>query len=345
MHFTRKSVTLSALLFFGCMAQSSTVLVVQEGPGKVMAFDADKPEIRSDIPVGNMPHEIVVSVKGQTAYVSNFGLLEVNHKIGVAGKTISVIDVAHARERQRFQLPGDLAAPHGLKLRPPAESELFTNAEVGEAMIVFDASSGAVKRTFPLPPKVHNFIFSADGAALFAFSTTGEISRLDPATGKVEARHQSASPRGLAFTADRSALIVSGIGELELLNPRDLTVLKRYSHLGVRQIFYPAASLDGRFLFAPAVLDGVVLVIDASTGGVLHRVATGSPLLLVPAGPNTIWISNVLVPPAMLPPGVPHRPGSVTRLDLNTFESTDVPGIVDANGLAVSPVRLSRPPL
>jgi hypothetical protein len=62
-------------------------------------------------------------------------------------------------------------APHGLKLRPPRYKELFTNAEEGrEEMIVFDARSGAVLRTFPPPHGVHNFVFDTDGTALFAYN-------------------------------------------------------------------------------------------------------------------------------------------------------------------------------
>ena len=82
--------------------RTATILVVQEGLGKVIAFDSSRPEIRAEIRVGQMPHEIALSSNGRTAYVSNFGLLEVNHKIGTPGKTISVIDVSRGIERQRL---------------------------------------------------------------------------------------------------------------------------------------------------------------------------------------------------------------------------------------------------
>ena len=135
---------------------------------------------------------------GSTAYVTNFGLLEADQKAGTPGNTISVIDVARAAEVRRFKIgPSLLAAPHGLKLRPPADTELFTNAESGDAMVVFDAASGKVKRGFPLPAGVHNFIFSANGSSLFAFSTNGQVFRLNSEDGRVEAKTDSVSPRGL----------------------------------------------------------------------------------------------------------------------------------------------------
>ncbi len=320
-----------------------TVLVVQEGLGKVTAFDSATLRMTAEIAVDPKPHEIAVSSDGRTAYVSNFGWLEVNHKVGIAGKTISVIDVDRGIEKQRFVLPaGKAAAPHGIKLRPPQEQELFTNAEEGDLMLVLSAASGQMLRSFPLPQNIHNFIFSDDGSMLFAFSTAGEVFRIRAQDGHVEAQRRVSSPRGLAWTADGSMLIVSGRGELEMLNPADLAVVRTLPNLPVHQIFYPASSPDGRFIFAPAVLDGIVLVLDAHTGQVTREIRTGSPLsvTIAPEG-RTAWVSNVLVPDSMLPPDSAPRAGGVTELNLTTFEMKQVPGIVDANGLAVSAVPVS----
>jgi len=323
------------------LSQNVTIVVVEEGLGKVVEIDPAHPTHPTEIQVGLKPHEIAVSSDGRTAYVSNFGLLEANLRVGIPGKTISVIDLAKGTEVQKFTLPQEnLAAPHGVKLRPSntkaPESELFTNAEIGDTMLVFDIASGKVLRTFPLPPGVHNFIFSPDGKSLFAFSTKGLVYRIDPDLGNIQATADVPSPRGLAWSADNSSLIVSGKGELQILNPKTLAVVKTFSNLGVGQIFYPAVSLDGRFIFAPAVLDGVVLIIDAASGKVLHRVSTGSPLsvTLQPDG-KVAWVSNVRVPQEMLPPGSEARPGGVTALNLTSLTASPLPGAIDANGLAV----------
>jgi DNA-binding beta-propeller fold protein YncE len=337
-------VLLAIMAATGLAAADQTILVVQEGLGKVVEFDAAKPSQRAEIPVGSKPHEIALSADGRTAYVTNFGLLEADHKVGTPGNTISVIDVARAVEVRRFKIsPSLLAAPHGLKLRPPADSELFTNAESGDAMVIFDVASGKVKRGFPLPPGVHNFIFSPSGSALFAFSINGQVFRLNSEDGRVEAKTDAVSPRGLAWTADHSSLIVSGLGELVFLDPANLQLRKRISNLGVHQIFYPAASPDGRFILAPAVIDGVVLVLDANSGEVLRKISTGSPLLAAfPADGHTAWISNVLVPNTMLPAGSEARPGGVVALNLDTFAVSPVSDLADANGLAISPTGRGR---
>lgn len=324
--------------------EGQKVLVVQEGPGKVISFFTLNPSHRVAIDVGEKPHEIELAPDGRTAFVSNFGLLEVNHKVGTPGTTISVLDVEPGIERERFSLPNGRAAPHGLKLRPPQYRELFTNAEAGdEGMIVFDAESGTVLRTFDLPHGVHNFIFNRDGTAIFAFTTADDVVRIDPDRGTVGMSIKAAAPRGLAWTADQRRLIVGGRNELLFLNPADLSLEFRWGDLGVGQIFYPAPTPDSRWILAPAVLDGVVLAIDATTGRIAHRIETGSPLQIVPDG-RQAWISNVLVPPEMLEENAEPRSGGVVLLDLTTFTTMAVPDIPDANGIAVSAERSCKGP-
>lgn len=319
-------------------AKGRTVLVVQEGPGKVVFFSDSHPSERRTAGVGEKPHELELTPDGRTAFVSNFGLLEVNHQIGTPGTTLSVLDLERRIERRRFDLSPGYTAPHGLKLRP-SYRELFTNTEMGkEAMVVLDAESGAVLRTFALPPGVDNFLFNADGSALFAFTTANQVVHIDPDRGTVATSTKVGTPRGLTWTADHRQLIVGGKNDLLFLNPAGLSIESRLGNLEVGQIFYPAASPDGQWIFAPAVLDGVVLVIEAETGNIAHRIQTGSPLQVIPDGKRA-WVSNVLVPPEMLEPNAEPRMGGVVLIDLRTFKTTPIADIPDANGIAVSQVR------
>jgi hypothetical protein len=205
----------------------------------------------------------------------------------------------------------------------------------GEGMVVFDAASGKVLRFFDLPPGVHNFVFNADGTSIYEFRISGEIIRIRPDTGAIAARVTLASPRGLGWTADRRHLVVGGKNELFLLDPDGLSVVSRFGGLGVGQVFYPAATRDGRWILAPAVLDGVVLAVEAATGKVAHRIQTGSPLQVALDG-KIAWVSNVLVPPELLPPNAQPRSGGIGLLDLETLRFTPVAGVPDANGIALA---------
>jgi DNA-binding beta-propeller fold protein YncE len=312
------------------------VLVVQESLNRVLIFPKDKPSDRAVVHVGEKPHEIEVSLDGKTTYVSNFGLLGANHKVGTPGTTISVIDVEQERERTRFLLPHGVSAPHGLKIRPRHTNELFTNTENGfEEMVVFDLRSGSVLRTFPLPKGVHNFIFSPDGADCYAFTTVDSIIRLDADNGQILSNITIPYVRGLSWTTDQSRLIIGSRGQVFLVNPQDLTVARTFTGLSVGQTFYPASTPDGRSIMVPAVLDGVLLILDAETGETRQRLATGSPLQVIFDGAYA-WISNVKVPASMLPQGSPERPGGLVRLDLSNSRFTVMHDIEDANGIATT---------
>ena len=58
-------VVFAALAATGLAAADQTVLVVQEGLGKVVEFNVSKPSERVEIPVGSKPHEIALSADGK----------------------------------------------------------------------------------------------------------------------------------------------------------------------------------------------------------------------------------------------------------------------------------------
>lgn len=309
------------------------VVVVQEGLNRVLVFDKARPADRALVPTGEKPHEIAISRDGRTAYVSNFGLLEADHKVGTAGTTISVVDLVHRREQTRLVLPGLARAPHGLKLRPKHE-ELFTNTEEGvEEMVVFDTRKARLLRSFPLPRGVHNFVFNDAGTELYAFTLTDSVLKLDPQDGRILAQAMVPRVRGLAWTTDHAHLLAGGRGQLFVLNPNDLATERTFGQLSAGQIFYPSASPDGRTYFLPAVLDGVLLVVSAETGEVFKRIETGSPLQ-VQFEDGFAWVSNVKVPLSM---GVGERAGGLQRLSLATYEPEKIADTEDANGIAVVP--------
>jgi hypothetical protein len=257
--------------------------------------------------------------------------------VGTPGNSISVIDIAKRQERTRFPLPARARAPHGLKLRPEHPEELFTNTEDGlEEMVVLNATNGSVLRTFPLPAGVHNFIFSENGDDLYAFTITDRVLRLSPMDGSILAQAAVPHVRGLSWTSDHSQLLAGGRGEIELLDQKDLRVARTFSGLPVGQTFYPSPSPDGQAFYVPAVIDGVLLVVDANTGEVRKRIATGSPLQVLFDG-KYAWVSNVKVPASMLSPGEHERPGGLVRLDLATYQFQSIMNTEDANGIALAP--------
>lgn len=307
-------------------------MVVEELANRVVLFPAGDPARRTVIPVGRQPHEVALSDDGRFAYVSNFGLSDAAAREGIAGNSISVIDIVRGVELRKFVLPAPWRAPHGVKLRPQAPSELFTNAEEGDRMVVLDAAVGRVERSFPLPPGVHNFLFSDDGRRLIATATTGAIYALDPDTGRVSAQvNIGSSVRGLAWTPGERQLLAARSEELVVLTGR-LKIERRIPLPGLKLLTYPAVSPDGRHWFVPAVFGKTIVVLNPSTGRQERRIAAPGPLSVqIAPGGKLAYIPNVG------PLG-----DRITVLDLNTWQTRDLPGFSNANGIAFSPLTPQR---
>jgi DNA-binding beta-propeller fold protein YncE len=315
-----------------------SILAVEEMLGRVTILASADPQRRVSVPVGFKPHEIVVSADGKTAYVSNFGLNDADNRNGTPGDTVSVIDIEHARVRTELHLPHGLKAPHGLGFRPQHSGQLFVNAEQGDQMVVFDALKNQVKRAFVLPVGIHNFVFSKDGDALFAFASAGSIYRIDSESGQVRISRDMGSPvRGIAWTHDGQQLIAAVKGEIVILNPIDLSTVKQFPLPGASQPFYCAASADGRMIFVPSVIDGTVTVLSPLDGAVIQTLSVGTPLRVVLSpDPELAYVANVS------PKG-----SSITVLHIPSLETEDIFGLRDVNGLAFSsilPVGLKELP-
>jgi DNA-binding beta-propeller fold protein YncE len=323
--------TVALLISFGQSGfaqRGYTVLVVQSLQEQVSAFPSDHPERLTSVKVAYKPHEIAVSADGRTAYVSNFGLNDANNLTGIPGTTISVIDVASMKVRKTLTLPTALKAPHGVALRPGHETQLFTNTEEGDAMVVFDCMSEAVLRQFAIPAGIHNFVFSQDGASIYAFAGAGFVVRIDAETGKVAGRYDAGSPvRGLTWvgTGNGVELEVSLMGAVVLLNPKDMSVRKRFALSDGKQTYYAAVTPDQQMLFVPSIEGGDVKVVRLSDGKIMKSIPVDSPLrVIIPPDGLCAYVSTVN--PASHP----------TVIDLKTLQTRQIVGLNQTNGIGVA---------
>lgn len=306
------------------------IIAVEESDSTVGFYDSFNGDDIGRVAVGRWPHEIEVSADGSMAYVTNFGIKDYDENIGTPGESISVIDLRTLCEvdrlftfRGKAELAG-LRAPHGVKLTPDG-SQLYVNVEVGNKMLIFDlanetkkdpivafdmspdamATDAPLERVafdsppddmFGVPEKTHNFIFSADGNHLFIASGSAGLSKMRAGTGKIEAtlvRERSAI-RGVSYTPDKRHLIVSGSNELCLVDPGSLKVVREFKGLGVRQLLYSQPTPDGKYVIAPAVWEGQLLLIDAERGRVARRLVIGSDPIHVAITPSgeTAYVSH-----------------------------------------------------
>lgn len=304
-------------------AASYCLLSAQEDGAALAQFNPRTGE-QHLYPIGSMPHEIEVSPDSVFAYVSQFGMRDFSHETGTAGDHVTEINLVSGATRN-FMLPDGLRGPHGVRLHG---GEVFTNAEVGDRMVVFDAASGAVRRTFAIPRNIHHFIFSQDAASLFAFALADGIYKLDARDGRVLAHVAFDSPaRSVVLAHGGRDVLVAVRGEVVFLSATDLSVVRRFPVQNVTQLIYATIDEERGLLFAPAPGENVVVVLDLETGAERARVALGRrPIIAIPDGDGRAYISNV-------------NDTFITAVDLRTFGTSRLGTFQRPNGLALGACR------
>ncbi len=336
------------------------IIAVEESDSSVGFYVPSTGEEIGRVAVGRWPHEIDISPDGFTAYVTNFGLKDYDENIGTPGESISVIDLRTLCEVDRFFTFRDKCelnkwrAPHGIKVSPDG-ARMYVNVERGDKMLVFDLTDAANKlpieildlhsdrvsvdnlpdEVFGVPEKTHNFTFSTDGQHLFIASGRGGMSKLRIETSQIEETllRDGSAIRGITYTSDKRHLIVSGSGEICLVDPESLKVVREFKGLGVRQLLYSQPTPDGLFILAPAVWEGQLLLIDAERGRVVRRLTVGSdPIhVAISSDGQTAYISH-------------GRSKYLSVIDIKQFrEVKRIHTRGGPNGIALAPMPALRP--
>jgi hypothetical protein len=79
-----------------------------------VAFYSAEGQLLETVPVGQYPHEMILSPDGQLAYVTDYGALGAEYE-GEGGTTVSIIDVAEQKKSGTIDL-ANARRPHGLDI-------------------------------------------------------------------------------------------------------------------------------------------------------------------------------------------------------------------------------------
>ena len=225
------------------------------------------------------PHGVKVSPDGRRLYVNveRVGGKRERDPNTIPGQDptkLLVFDLATKAVINQFDVPLPLPKPSSNRRRLGL---LGVGADLGE-----EPSS-----TFDVVQGSHNFVFSPDGANLWIFSGRTGVTRMNPLTGEITARLTdfNGAVRSLSFTPD-GRLLVSATDEITLIDPKTLQVSQRISDLGITQLLYAKATPDNKFVLAPAVWEGQVIVVDLSLEKVVHRIVTGIDPVQVMVAPD-----------------------------------------------------------
>src|SRR5262249_50812491 len=130
----------------------------------MVAVDPDSGAVLGKVPVGQGPHELVVSTDGKYAFASNYGT-------GLApGKTISMIDLVAMKELRRVDV-SPLSRPHGLDF---AGGKLYFTAEGSKAIARYDPAAGKIDWQFETgQATTHMVIVAKDLKTIFTSNIGG----------------------------------------------------------------------------------------------------------------------------------------------------------------------------
>ncbi|QLZ69520.1 hypothetical protein FOLKNPGA_02314 [Legionella sp. PC1000] len=315
---------------------NSTLAVVEENADRISFYNPDTGTRQGSLKLAFLPHEIAVAQDGKTAYVSNFGIRDYDSGSGVPGVSISVIDLPNQVEKYRLftfeslenKAYSDIdSAPHGVKLRPPFEKQLYVNVEKGGKIIVFDVDTKTIVKKIEVSPHTHNLIFSKDGKTLWLMAGKDGVIRIDPDSGVITGSLTLPSAvRGLKYTPDNRSLMVSAVNQIVFIDPETLAIKKQWNNLNLGPILYSDITPDQKYVLAPAPFDHQVAVIDVGSGHVIKRLVTGlNPInVLVNPDGQYAYVSNA-------------TDKHLSKIDLHTFEFTSIPTHAGPNGLAFIP--------
>ena len=270
---------LAAVMALPSLSAAAELLVLNKSDATLSFIDPNSGKTTGSVPTGEGPHEIELSSNGRLAFVSNYGA-------GVAGKTLSVIEVATRKEQQRVDL-NDLRRPHGLAF---TQGKLYFTAEDSRAIGRYDPSTKQVDWTFRTDQeRTHMVIASRDGSTLFASNmgsnTISAIERSANDQWKQTLIRVGESPEALDLSPDGRELWTahSGDGGISIIDPIKNAVLatvdaktKRSNRLK----FTP----DGQFVLISDLSGGDLVVLDARSRREKARLPLGkSPTgILIP---------------------------------------------------------------
>lgn len=269
----KKSIKIFSILLFGIMfvfkgytiviGQTKPVLVALNKEDATLAIiDPADMKILSKVPTGEGPHEVVLSADGKTAFVANYGTGP------KPGSTISVVDVAAAKELRRVDL-APLMRPHGLQM---IGGKLYFTAETNRIIARYDPAANKVDWMMGSGQNgTHMIAGSADQKKFYTANigsdsvTAFEFQAVPPAGSKITHIPVGKQPEAVDLSPDGrevwTGLNVDGMVEIV-----DTAAYKSVAKINIggrpyRVKFTP----DGKSVVCTMIASKEILIVDAAT--------------------------------------------------------------------------------
>ena len=233
---------------------------------QVTVIDTNRDTVIAQIPVGKVPHQVVVSATLGKLVASN-----------TADNTISIVDLDTFKTRATLQLG---AAPEHMQLSPGGELLAVGNIEGGTVSLVSLVAEREIAR-IPGLSQPHNLTFSPDGSRLYVANLgAGHVSVIDVAKARVVDEIPVAEPHLIvakATDAPYQGIInvtvgadgrfgFAAHGETGSLAVIDLVSGEKVRSLALGKRPWRAyGAADGRYMVVPNNGEGTISVISTET--------------------------------------------------------------------------------
>jgi len=239
---------------------------------QITVIDTNRDTVIAQIPVGKVPHQVVISATLGKLVASN-----------TADNTISIIDLETFKTRATLRLG---AAPEHMQLSPGGELLAVGNIEGGTVSLVSLATEREIAR-IPGLTQPHNVTFSPDGSRLYVANLgAGHVSVIDVAKARVVDEIPVAEPRLIVAKATDAGyqgiisvtasadgrLGFAAHGETGSLAVIDLVTGEKLRSLALGERPWRAyGAAHGRYMVVPNNGEGTISVVSTET---LEVVAT-----------------------------------------------------------------------
>ena len=267
------------------MAQSPSpaLLVLNKAENSMAIVDPASRKVFARIPTGEGPHEVAVSNDGKLAFVANYGARE-------PGSTISVIDLASAKETRRVDL-GALRRPHGIAF---ADGRVYFTAEANKLIGRYDPAADRIDWLLGTGQNTtHMLVLSPDQSRIFTANITSDtlsvIERTSSPPGwNVTTVPVGKGPEGIDLSPDGKQVWTAhsrdgGLSIVDVATKKVVQTLDLNTRRSNRLKFTP----DGKRVLISDLEAGELLVLDADARKEIKRIPLGKHpegILIVPDG-------------------------------------------------------------
>ena len=279
-----KPIRFAAVLFaffaLALSASAATLVVLNKSEHTASLIDPESGKTLAKLPVGRGPHEVIVSLDGRTAYVSNFGPYGIcpagDTMCKTPGNTITVLDLAERKVKATYNY-GSNTGQHGSVISRDSKY-VWVTSETPQSLLEIDAATGKiVNQWMTKQERSHLVVVTPDEKKFYVSNTvSGSVSVIERATGAVNVISIGKGAEAITISPDGREVWVgmpfdNKIAVISTAKDELAEVLESGGKQPQRIRFTP----DGKEVWVSHVAGDTLTVIDAKSRKVVANVSVG----------------------------------------------------------------------